>query len=300
MKPQANITPRRQRPTVLLALGVLVGIVCAAAGLTTATVRAGGSLPKNAVAQVNGVLIAREDYRRVLDAVAQDKRDPVEEAQRRQLLDRLIEEELLVQRALELGVTRSDSKVRKDLTAAVIDSVLSEAGDAQPTDEALGAFYEQHRDFFAGPGRLRVRQIVCRVPAGANAPEAEERAQQAARRLRAGEDFAAVQSALGDSEPAPLPDAALPLTKLVDYLGPTVARAAVSLDTGQVSDPVRSGTELHVLQVVARQPDVVSPFAEIKAQVLAEYRRRAGEGALRAYLDNLRARANVEVTSELP
>ena len=31
--------------------------------------------------------------------------------------------------------------------------------DVQPSDAELQKFYTEHRDFFAGPGRLRVRQL---------------------------------------------------------------------------------------------------------------------------------------------
>jgi len=58
---------------------------------------------------------------------------------------------------------------------------------------------------------------------------------------------------------------------------------------------VRSGTGYHVLQVVERQADALPALDEIRPQVIAELRRRAGEQALRTYLDELRASAVVVV-----
>jgi parvulin-like peptidyl-prolyl isomerase len=288
------------RPILLLTVGAIAGVVLAAAGLVSSGRGAGGSVPSGAVAQVNGAPIRSEDYQRVLNLLAQDRRDGVDGGQRQHVLDRLIDEELLVQRALELGMARRDSKVRKDLTTAVIDSVVAEVQDTQPNERELQAFYEEHRPFFSGPGRVRVRQIFCRAPTDADAPAVLDRAQQASRRLGAGEEFTVVRGALGDTELPALPDTLLPPAKLVDYLGPTAARAALALEVGGVSDPVRSGTGFHVLQVVDRQADVTPRFDEIKSQVVAEFRRRAGEGALRTYLDELRARAQIEVAPTLP
>jgi parvulin-like peptidyl-prolyl isomerase len=293
-------TAETRRPAVLLALGALVGVGLAAAGLSTAASPGRGWLPEASVARVNGERIRLDDYERVLNALAQDKRDPLDDAQRQRVLERLIDEELLVQRALELGITRSDSRVRKDLATAVIDSVVAETGDAQPPDDQLRDFYQQHRDFFAGPGRLRVRQIYCGGRSGEGGPAAQARAQQATRRLRAGEDFAEIRQTLGDPEIVALPDALLPLAKLVDYVGPTAARAAASLDAGQVSEPVRSSTGFHVLQLLDRQADAAPALEEIRAQVVAEYRRQAGEQALRSYLNDLRARAKIELSGKLP
>ncbi|HVN84777.1 MAG TPA: peptidylprolyl isomerase [Candidatus Binatia bacterium] len=292
--------PRQRAGTLLLAAGAALGVALAALGLVRSGRGVSGTLPGNAVARVNGELIRLDDYRRVLAGLAQDTRNPIDEAQRKHVLDRLIDEELLVQRGLELGLARTDGKIRKDLTAAVIDAVVAATGEGQPSEAELESFYEQNRAFFAGPGRLRMRQIVCQVRANADAPGALDRAQQAAQRVRRGDDFAAVRAALGDTEPAPLPDASLPLAKLIDYLGPTAARVATELEVGEVSDPVRSSTGYHVLQVVERVPDRGPPLADIKPQVEAEFRRRASDQALRTYLDELRARANVTIADTPP
>ena len=155
--------PFRPTSVPLLVLGAGLGVVLAAAGLVTSGRGVSPLLADNAVARVNGEPIRVEDYQQVMNALAQDKRDPLEEADRQRVLDRLIDEELLVQRGLELDMPRRDSKVRKDLTAAVIDAVVTEVGDVQPSDAELQRFYDEHRDFFTAPGRLRVRQIFCRV-----------------------------------------------------------------------------------------------------------------------------------------
>jgi parvulin-like peptidyl-prolyl isomerase len=287
----------RRRPVVLLVLGALGGAALAGAGLTAPT-HSGGP-PEGVVALVNGEPIRADDYARMVQAVANDKRDPLTAADRRRVLDRLVEEELLVQRGLALGLARQDRRVRADLTTTVIDSVAGDANEREPSDEEVEAFYAANRDFFTGPGRVRVRQVFVRVTTPTD-PAALARAEDAARRLRAGEGCATVAAELGDAPLAALPDAALPPAKLRDYVGPTALRAALELDEGAVSDPVRSGTGYHVLQLVERQPDAVPALAEIRPEVVAEWRRRAGERALRAYLDELRANASVVVAEPLP
>jgi len=285
--------------SVLLAIGAGAGVALAATGLVASSVTRGRGLPPGAVARVNGALVRGDDYARSLDALERDRRAGREPADRRLVLDRLIDEELLVQRGLELGLARQDARVRRDLTAAVIDAVVTEHEDGTPPDAELEAFYRRERDFFARPGRLRVRQLWCRADTAADAPSAEARARAAAASLRAGEDFAGVRARLGDPEIAPLPDALLSPAKLLDHLGPTALRAALELEAGAVSDPVRSATGYHVLQVIEREAEWVPPREEVADEVVAEYRRRRGERALRAYLDALRARAEVEIAPAL-
>jgi parvulin-like peptidyl-prolyl isomerase len=249
---------------------------------------------------VNDAYLWEDDYLRLIEGLESDTREPADEERRGLVLDRMIDEELLVQRGLELGLPNVDRRVRADLTQALIASIARDAESREPTEDELAAFYEENTDFFVQPGRLRVRQVFFGVAEQAAAAGALARAQEARRRLAAGEAFERVREELGDAEISPLPDAALPAPKLREYLGPTALRAALELGEGEWSEPVRSGTGYHVLGIVERQPDRAPPFEEIRDLVRGEWLRRAGDAALREYLDELRERAEVAVAPELP
>jgi parvulin-like peptidyl-prolyl isomerase len=288
---------QRERGSILLFTGAALGLALAAAGF--ARPPSDGSLGTGTVARVNGEPIRSEDYARAVAALAQDRREGLADGDRRHVVDRLIDEELLVQRGLELGLARRDAKVRADLTGAVIAAAAAGADEREPTEAEVADFYARERDFFARPGRVRARQIFCRA-GETDDPAALARAREARARLRDGEEFAAVRAAYGDEELAPLPDAPLPPTALREYLGPTALRTVLELPPGAVSEPVRSGSGYHVLQVLERQPDATPPLADIRGEVTAELRRRSGENALRAYLDGLRARAHIDQVDRLP
>ena len=191
---------------MLLGLGAVAGLAMAAFGLAGSTSHS--ALPDNVVAEVNGGVILADDYERVIAGVASDRREPIDADERRRVLDRLIEEELLVQRALELDFARKDPRARGDLTQAVIAAVVDEANNVQPTDPDLKAFYEKYQSFFTPSGALRVRQIFCRAPTLDDVDATAARCTAAATRLRAGEDFTVVRQQLGDPELSPIPDTA--------------------------------------------------------------------------------------------
>lgn len=285
-----------RRARTLLALGTAAGLALATASL----VRSGTArrpMPDDAVALVNDVVVRREDYLRALAAVAGDRRTPIDEADKRHVLDRLIDEELLLQHGIALGLERRDRIVRSQLVASTMD--LLAASPAAPSTDELRAFYDANRDYFAEPDRIRVRQVLVAVRDG-DETSAAARAAEAARRLRAGEPFDAVRAALGDEEVAPIPNALLPPAKLQEYVGESAARAAVEREVGATTDPVRSSMGFHVLQVVERSSGTNPPFDRIVELVRAEHRRRADDATLRAALDGLRRAADVRVTEHLP
>lgn len=264
------------------------------------TTGGGRDVPEGAAAVVNGAIIRQSSYERALSALAQDSRDPLTEADRVHILDRLIEEELLVQRAAALGLDRTDRVVRNTLVSAMIETIVAGVGQTEPSDEEVAAFYEKNRDFFARTDRFWVRQLrfpVSRSGEGDDEDAARAKAEEAARRLREGETISLLARELGAGGVVPLPDGYLPASKLREYLGPTPARRATELQTGEVSEPVRGGSAYHVLQMVERITSPPLPLEAVESQVRAEMRRRAGDDSLRAYLDGLRADADVRLPS---
>ena len=299
LPPPMRRTPQERRTLLLLGVGAALGLVLAAAGVMRPAPTVGG-LPESAIASVNGEILRVEEYERAVQALANDRRGAIGEEEKRHVLDRLLEEELLVQRGLELGLARHDRRVRGDIVSAVIQLVVSQADARDPSEADVQQFYDEHRDYFTRTGRSWVRQILVRGPPKRSEDEAADRAREAALALRNGEDFEAVDERLGDLQIAPLPADQLPAAKLREYLGPTATRAALALEPGDVSDPIRSASGHHVLQLVAREEGRVPALSEIEDEVRAELRRRAGDQALRDYLDDLRGRADVRVAPELP
>jgi parvulin-like peptidyl-prolyl isomerase len=269
-----------------LAVGAALGLLVAAVGVIGERPSV-DDLPPGAVARVGDSLIRIEDYERLVAGLESDRREPVDAKLRRHVLDRMIDEELLVQRAVELGLVDVDRRVRANLTSSMIQSIVDDAEEIEPSRRDLTSFYEENSEFFTSPGRLRVRQIFFRGRSTERG-SGEERAAAAHAALAAGAAFDAVRKEHGDNEISPLPDVLLPPLKLREYIGPTAMRSAMELEAGSIGEPIRSGTGVHILQLVDREPASTPLFEKIEEQVQNEWRRRQGDRALRAYLDGLR------------
>ncbi len=284
---ESTATAQERRASLLLGFGAFVGLLAAAVSVLSSGDTRIPQLGSDTVALVNGEPIRRADYERLVAGLARDSRNPIDDEARKHVLDRMIEEELLVQRALDLGLAKVDRRVRSNLTSSLIQSVVTGAEGREPEPEELEAFYADNRDFFTQPGRLKVRQVFFRLGKGDEA-EAIERAEEARAALLSGTPFDEVRAAHGDEVVSPIPFAMLPPTKLREYIGPGALSVGETLAEGEVSAPTRSGVGVHLLQLVERQPAITPPFDTIEPQVRVEFIRRAGDQALRDYLDALR------------
>ena len=272
----------RTRARIWLSAGAAVGLAVALHGLFAR----GGALPPGAVAMVGEAPIGADEYARALAAVEADRRDPPDAALRRHVLERLIDEELLVSAALESGLGRRDPLLRGQLAAAMLDAVLGQG--ATPTEAELRAHFDAHPGLFTRNGRVRVQALWF-------AENGSQRAEDARARLRLG-----AASVVGDPPALVVPTAPIPQGKLADYLGARVAAAVATLPVGEVSAPIASGTGAWLVRVLERLDGEVPPFDAVRDAVAMDLRRARDDEALRRWLSRRRMAVRVVVGAPPP
>lgn len=115
-------------------MGILLGVLSAVSDQ-----RNEPYLSPTAVASVNHQQIRLAEYRRALGLFASDKRELLTEDDRSLVLQRLIDEELLIQHGITSGLIRTDMAVR----SAALESVLAglmieiEASSGDGAEQAL-------------------------------------------------------------------------------------------------------------------------------------------------------------------
>lgn len=289
--------PRRARR--LLLLGVALGFALTGAGFVRdARIPGRGSAPGE-VARVNGVPVLAETLERVLAGLAADKRTPLDAADRARVLDRLVEEELLVQRALDVGLAASEPGVRKALVAALVDSVVAEAESDEPGEAELRRFFEERRGYFGAGTRLHVERLEFRAREGAGGG-VRARAEAARAALEAGEAVAGVRARLADEPVLPLPGVPLPPSSLREYLGREPLDALLAARPGEWTGPFETEGSAALLRVVERTGAEAPEFEAVSSLVAEEWHRSASDRALREYLDWLRAEADVVLAPGAP
>jgi parvulin-like peptidyl-prolyl isomerase len=280
----------RKTPSILLALGAIAGILLAAFGLLESS----RFSSNDGVAQVNQTVIKQDTYQRLLAALQSDKRSPLTEDDRRLVLDRLVDEELLVQRGVELGFLELNSTVRNTLIQAVTTAVISGSELSAPTESELQLFYQEHHSLFTQPPRLHLQQLVITN----NDKMAHERADAIMQKLQSGVPFSEVKAAHGDAIIFDIPELPLPTGKLREYIGPTLLEVASNMTPGDFSEPTAVQDKLIIIRLVSRTDAITPPLSSIRRQVEAEYQRNIAATTFRDYVQWLRNRADISTPEE--
>lgn len=277
----------------LLIAGAVIGFMIAAAGMVEKKDHERlDTLPAGNIARVGDTLIPISRYAVLLDDLSADKRNPLTDQDRKFAVDRLIDEELLIQRGVELGLASNAPAVRKAIASAVISQVVADASTTLPDEVVLREFYLSAHTFFSSPGQFHVRwwKLDDQQADAMRAAEdmlSQERLASASELLFERYGFEAVRE---------LPDSMLPGSKLLDYLGPTLLEQVTALEPGEFSEPVYANSAVHIIYLVQQEPESTPSFESIRDIVAQEYMYRAGDRALREYLDWLRERTPVIIS----
>jgi hypothetical protein len=208
------------------------------------------------------------------------------DAERRSLVQLLVDEELLLQRAESLGVLQADPGVRKAIVRATINGIVEDFLADTPSQQQLQQFFQEHRAVFERPARLTVTALYF---------ESTAIARQAL--AGAGGDWAGLTANSAAQPLRQLPSAPLPAHMLRRYLGPGPTSVALSLEPGEISPPVPGAGGVFLLQVIAKLPPAAPDFADIAPLVRQEYLSRGRELALTEKLASLWRDADVQLNS---
>jgi hypothetical protein len=279
------------RSFVLMAAGVLIGLILAGYSLFTARSASTLIVPAEDVALVNQQPVSRADYLALLQTLYGVDFSHATQDQRRKVLDDMIREELFVQRGKELDVASTDPDVRSALVNAVELEIAENAITSQPSEAALRQFFETHQERYVSEGVMRVRDLVFPASALGELPH----------------DPQALKRAVTDAQTlAHLNGRDSGKTKGEEFyfaakihLGDELFAAARDLGNGEVSRPIQLSDGIHVLDMEQNRHPVPFGFAAARAQVLSDYRNQAVDKLKLSGESFLRKRANVLIADDL-
>jgi len=266
-------------PQAKMCLLALVALSATFAGLASAA----GS-PDDVLVESAEVKLTRADYDAGLARIPEQSRYEFAMSPRRvtALVNNILVTKTLAARARASGLPpdadvpqEAPADLERALAAAQIRVIEEAAGrefDARRESllPAARETYLVHKDKYRRPEEVKLSAILIaaegRGEEGALALAAATRA-----KLVAWADFAALAKELSADKASAAEGGRLPWAP-ADRMEPPIAKAAFALKVGEISEPVRVGSDYVLLRLDERRPASQIPFDEARDSILAQMR----------------------------
>jgi peptidyl-prolyl cis-trans isomerase SurA len=313
-------------------------------GLATVARAQESELVNEIVARVNNDIITRTDYLAAVDAFKEELKRQMQgkseaefnaefERLRPTVLDLMIEDMLLEQKAKELGIdveaeiNQQMMQIAKESNlpnlTALEQAMRNQGVDPENARNSLRRrlqqqyvvqrevlvpiyqrlsekekreFYEKHKAELTIPGEVTLSEVFLPLE-GHTAAEVEQRARRVVAELRAGGSFTdAVKANTPATRASRAQDGKLGTFKPGE-LKEEIAAAVSSLKAGDVTEPIRLQDGFQIIRVEARKDSTVRPLEdkEVQEMVARAATMERAEAARKKYLKKLREDAFIEI-----
>ena len=143
------------------------------------------------------------------------------------------------------------------------------AAYAKREEAKIAAFYKENAARFDQKKKVRVRHVLVKVEPGADDATARQRIGEARARLAKGEDFARVARELSDDAATKARGGEIGFVS-EGLFDDAFAKAALSLEKGQLSEPVRSASGWHLVQAEEVVPAKTVTLDQARATIARE------------------------------
>jgi peptidyl-prolyl cis-trans isomerase SurA len=252
-------------------------------------------------------------------------------ALRREVLERLIDDELILQQATELKLTVTSEQVDSSIEEIkrqnnIDDDQLREAlrtqglsmaayrGDLKKqllrfrviniavgsrvtiSDDDVKMYYDRHMKDGANV-QVRASHIFIAIPENADATVVAEKQAQAKKlldRALGGEDFAKLAREASD-DPATRAEGGDLGYFGKDMLPKAIEEMVFAMKVGEVRGPVRADRGFHVIKLVDRKTKDPKPLDDVKDDIRMQLRQKEMERQTKSYLAELRKKTLVDI-----
>lgn len=316
----------------LLLVFLLVGILAPATGLSKTMV-------DRIVAVVNDDIITLSElennfhpYKKRIDADYRGAdKDKVIADGSKMILNRMIDNRLIQQRATKMGIVIKDDEImetikdllrRRNMSMEAFTQILEREGSSLEayrqdmrdqmtrmrllrrelktkilvSDEEIGENYVKHRNEYEGREAVRIKQILILLPQNADrAAQAslKAHAETIHKRLLDGESFDMLAAQFSQGPSAATGGDVGFLEK--GTMLPVVDEVAFSLAKDEISKIIASPVGLHIIKVIDRRGGGVKPIEVVREEIKTRLEEEKMEKSYEEWIVDLRKRSHIEI-----
>ena len=231
-----------------------------------------------AIARVGEKEISRQRFEEIIKVLDDQSNSELTLEKKNLIRERLIDEELLIQRAIELDLVRNDSLVKGNVIQTMFQYIINSNELVEPSEAELREYFSKEKNYFSSGRRYKLKNYTFR-----NLNDAET-----AINLLNQSDFESFLKLVETESAIDLPNVFLTTQKIRDYLGPKVLDELPSLEKGGFSNIFEINEVPSIVICIDILLDNNPKFEEIAEKIKNKFIRDREDSLVKEYIENLR------------
>ena len=224
------------------------------------------------------------------------------------LLERMIEEELLVQRGIELSLHKNDIEVRKTIIQQVIAFII-QVEDAQPDEEELINYFQKNINKYKPTELIHVNSIFVESNNEGSILLGSEYDFKSQKDLFDKiysqlnfKSFSEVKNEFNQPQIVELPNKTINLKDCRLYLNNKVCNEIILLENEEISQPIFYQNGYFIFQMIEKKSTEIDGnfFEKVRDKVLFDYLNQKDDQKLIDYIKYLKNNADIKKYSLSP
>ena len=243
----------------------------------------------DAPATVNGYPIDTKRFQAYLSAVESSRKFGLRSEDRLNVLNLLINEELLIQRAQELGLINNDNEIRDVIASRMLKYIVEPLQNNSIDESSLESFYEKNIKMFVNPDQYLFEEWIFK----------SEFERSKLVQLLEGNNFFNPDFKYKKTTNSWLPRSYISFEKISDYLGSENAQLLTEIEENSfilITDNLRQ--DYYVYFLIDKISKLPKEFQDIKEVVMIEYKKSQENEIIEDYLNKLRETYTVKISND--
>ena len=242
---------------------------------------------QNAVALVNDMTISEDQYIKYISTLGIDVIDENDEELLEIVLEKMIEEELLLQKGIELELHKFDIQIRKAIIQQVINSVLLQ-NEKKVTEKELREYYENNKN------KYQLNKLIHLDIIFLNSQREEDinLLLEAISTIGFAESKKQFHQELFFS----IPDRLISIKDCNQLLGKNICKDVFRLNLNNISNPIRYESGFLIIQIRNTNSNIVNNdlFKKLYDKILFDFKNSEDDKYFKDYIQYLKENANIK------
>lgn len=232
----------------------------------------------SAVARVGEKEISMQRFEEIIKVLDDQSNSELTLEKKNMIRERLIDEELLIQRAIELDLIRNDSLIKGNIIQTMFQHIINSNEVIEPSEKQLRDYFRKEKDYFSSGKRFKLKNYSFR-----NLNEAETGSKYLKKN-----NFDAFLNLTNKENIFDVPEVFLTPQKIRDYLGPKALQELENLNKGDYSEVILLNDIPSIIFCIDILYSKTPLFEEIYDQIKDKFIREREDILVKDYIENLR------------